>query len=207
MISVQNAGAGLVASLSILMVNSVAAQTIEPRKLMGTINEESSWSPDGKTIAFDSIRSGKLNIYTWRIDKRELKRITTTEANDFTPEWSPDGKQIAFVSDRTGHNEIFAVDLNGGVPRQVTKDNSDAIHPHWSPDGQRIIYCSARDNPNQRMPPKARFMKFTRLNRTGPMRNASPKTRASTLTRIIRPMDGRFYFAKCSAKKIPRCSS
>jgi Tol biopolymer transport system component len=154
MISVQNAAAFLVASLSILMVNSVAAQTIEPRKLMGTINEESSWSPDGKTIAFDSIRSGKLNIYTWRIDTRELKRITTTEANDFTPEWSPDGKQIAFVSDRTGHNEIFAVDLNGGVPRQVTKDNSDAIHPHWSPDGQRIIYCSARDNPNQTNAPE-----------------------------------------------------
>ena len=68
MISVQNATAGLVATLSIVMVNSVVGQTIEPRKLMGTINEESSWSPDGKTIAFDSIRSGKLNIYTWRID-------------------------------------------------------------------------------------------------------------------------------------------
>jgi len=62
MISVQKATAGLVASLSILTVNSVARQTVEPRKLMGTINEESSWSPDGKTIAFDSIRSGKRNI-------------------------------------------------------------------------------------------------------------------------------------------------
>lgn len=154
MISVQNATAGLVATLSIVMVNSVAGQTIEPGKLMGTINEESSWSPDGKTIAFDSIRSGKLNIYTWRIDTRELKRITTTEANDFTPEWSPDGKQIAFVSDRTGHNEIFVVDVHGGRPGQVTKDNSDAIHPHWSPDGQRIIYCSARDNPDQASAPE-----------------------------------------------------
>ena len=68
--------AALVASLSILIVNSVARQTIEPTKLMETINEECSWSPDGKTIAFDSIRSGKLDIYTWRIDTRELKRIT-----------------------------------------------------------------------------------------------------------------------------------
>jgi len=69
-----------------------------------------------------------------------LKRLTPTEANDFTPEWSPDGKEIAFVSDRTRHNEIFVVDLNGGVPRQVTKDNSDAIHPHCSPDGRQIFY-------------------------------------------------------------------
>ena len=148
MISFQNTASRIIASLFIL-ANSIAAQTVEPRKLIGTINEESSWSPDGKTIAFDSIRSGKLNIYTWRIDTRELKRITTTEANDFTPEWSPAGKEIAFVSDRTGHNEIFIIDLTGGMPRQVTKNNSDAIHPHWSPDGRQIIYCSARDNPNQ----------------------------------------------------------
>ena len=148
MISFQNTASRIIASLFIL-ANSIAAQTVEPRKLIGTINEESSWSPDGKTIAFDSIRSGKLNICPWRIDTCELKRITTTEANDFTPEWSPAGKEIAFVSDRTGHNEIFIIDLTGGMPRQVTKNNSDAIHPHWSPDGRQIIYCSARDNPNQ----------------------------------------------------------
>ena len=148
MISFQNTASRIIASLFIL-AKSIAAQTVEPRKLIGTINEESSWSPDGKTIAFDSIRSGKLNICPWRIDTCELKRITTTEANDFTPEWSPAGKEIAFVSDRTGHNEIFIIDLTGGMPRQVTKNNSDAIHPHWSPDGRQIIYCSARDNPNQ----------------------------------------------------------
>ena len=153
MISFQNTASRIIASLFIL-ANSIAAQTVEPRKLIGTINEESSWSPDGKTIAFDSIRSGKLNICPWRIDTCELKRITTTEANDFTPEWSPAGKEIAFVSDRTGHNEIFIIDLTGGMPRQVTKNNSDAIHPHWSPDGRQIIYCSARDNPNQASAPE-----------------------------------------------------
>jgi len=159
--------AALVASLSILIVNSLAGQTIEPGKLMGTVNEECSWSPDGKTIAFDSIRSGRLNIYTWRIDTRELKQITTTEANDFTPEWSPDGKQIAFVSDRTGHNEIFLIDLNDGMPRQVTKDNSDAIHPHWSPDGRRVIYCSARDNPNQASAPEGKIYEIYTIKADG----------------------------------------
>jgi len=135
MISFQNTASRIIASLFIL-ANSIAAQTVEPRKLIGTINEESSWSADGKTIAFDSIRSGKLNMYPWRIDACELKRITTTEANDFTPEWSPAGKEIAFVSDRTGHNEIFIIDLNGGMPRQVTKNklgrDSSALVARWS---------------------------------------------------------------------------
>jgi TolB protein len=124
-------------------------QLPEPRKLLGVMNEESSWSPDGKNIAFDSSRPGKTSIFTWRLETRELKRLTSGEANDITPEWSPDGKQIAFVSDRTGHNEIYVMDSNGGDARQITNDKSDNIHPHWSPDGQRIIYCSARDNPDQ----------------------------------------------------------
>jgi TolB protein len=130
-------------------VSAAQSQTSLPRKLMGTVNEESSWSPDGTTVAFDSSRPGKTNIFTWRIETRELKRLTSGDANDITPEWSPDGKRIAFVSDRTGHNEIYVISSNGGDARQVTKDKSDNIHPHWSPDGEHIIYCSAKDNPDQ----------------------------------------------------------
>jgi Tol biopolymer transport system component len=154
MISIRNTVLPFVTLFPVVVANSAMSQSVEPRKLIGLVNEESSWSPDGKTIAFDSIRAGKLNIYTWRIDTREVKRITMTEANDFTPEFSPTGKQIAFVSDRTGHNEVFVIDLESGAARQVTKDNSDAIHPNWSSDSQRIVYCSSRDNPNQANAPE-----------------------------------------------------
>jgi TolB protein len=129
-------------------------QIPEAKKIMGLFNEESSWSPDGKSIAFDSSRPGKTSIFTWRRETREQKRLTSGDANDITPEWSPDGKQIAFVSDRTGHNEIYVINSNGGEPRQVTNDKSDDIHPDWSVDGQRIIYCSARDNPDQSNAPE-----------------------------------------------------
>jgi Tol biopolymer transport system component len=129
-------------------------QIPEAKKIMGLYNEESSWSPDGKTIAFDSSRPGKTSIFTWNIETREQKRLTSGDASDITPEWSPDGKQIAFVSDRTGHNEIYVINSNGGDAREVTHDKSDNIHAHWSPDGQRIIYCSARDNTDQAHAPE-----------------------------------------------------
>lgn len=129
-------------------------QLTEPKKLMGLYNEESSWSPDGKWIAFDSSRPGKTNIFIWNIETREQKRLTSGAANDITPEWSPNGKQIAFVSDRTGHNEIYIINSSGGEAHQVTNDKSDNIHPHWSPDGQHIIYCSARDNSDQAHAPE-----------------------------------------------------
>src|SRR5437870_13166455 len=96
MISFQNTASRIIASLFIL-ANSIAAQTVEPRKLIGTINEESSWSPDGKPIAFDSIRSGKLNIYPWRIVTCELQRFTPTEVHDVTRQWSPAGRERPLV--------------------------------------------------------------------------------------------------------------
>jgi Tol biopolymer transport system component len=126
----------------------------EPRKILGIINEESSWSPDGKILAFDSSRPGKTHIFTWVLETREQKQLTSGDSNDITPEWSPAGKQIAFVSDRTGHNEIYVISVDGSEPRQVTNDKSDNIHPHWSPDGGRIIYCSARDNTDQTRAPE-----------------------------------------------------
>jgi TolB protein len=127
---------------------------LEPKKIMGLINEESAWSPDGKVIAFDSSRPGKTSIFPWNIETREQKRLTEGDANDITPEWSPDGKQIAFVSDRTGHNEIYVISAAGGGARRVTNDRSDDIHPQWSPDGKRIIYCSARANTDQTHAPE-----------------------------------------------------
>src|SRR5206468_11901763 len=52
-------------------------QIAEPKKLLGVMNEESSWSPDGKSVAFDSSRPGKTSIFTWRLDTRELNRMTS----------------------------------------------------------------------------------------------------------------------------------
>ena len=46
----------------------------EAKKIMGLYNEESSWSPDGKSIAFDSSRPGKTAIFIWNIETREQKR-------------------------------------------------------------------------------------------------------------------------------------
>jgi TolB protein len=112
-------------------------------------SEESSWSPDGKRLAFDSDRTGaKFNIYTLEFATGAIARLTNTQANDITPAWSPDSKQIAFTSDRTGHNEIYIMNSDGGNARQLTHDNSDSIHASWSPDGKTIVYCSARDNPD-----------------------------------------------------------
>jgi TolB protein len=140
------------------ILSSLQAQDLSPspKEIAVANNEESSWSPDGKKLAFDSSRAdGKnYNIYVLDIAPAALNRLTASSANDITPAWSPDSKTLAFTSDRSGHNEIYLMAADGSAVRQLTHDDSDDIHPNWSPDGRKVIYCSARNNPDRANAPE-----------------------------------------------------
>ena len=49
----------------------------------------SSWSPDGKKIAFSSTRDGNMGIYVMSADGSEQKRLTHNPADNWKPSWSP----------------------------------------------------------------------------------------------------------------------
>src|ERR1039457_5832343 len=50
-------------------------------------NEQPSWSPDGKWVAFQSNRSGNWQIYRMRVDGTDLLQLTFDGANK-DPDWS-----------------------------------------------------------------------------------------------------------------------
>ncbi|HTK81044.1 MAG TPA: S9 family peptidase [Bacteroidota bacterium] len=56
------------------------------------------WSPDGKSILFESNRNGAFQLYVAPSEGGDPRQLTTisTEANSGV--WSPDGKSVAFVS-------------------------------------------------------------------------------------------------------------
>jgi len=56
------------------------------------------WSPDGKTIAFLSSRSGDSQVYLLSMDGGEAKPLTKLSTGADLVKWSPDGKTIAFTS-------------------------------------------------------------------------------------------------------------
>ena len=56
------------------------------------------WSPDGKTIAFLSSRSGDSQVYLLSMDGGEAKQLTHLSTGADIVKWSPDGKTIAFTS-------------------------------------------------------------------------------------------------------------
>jgi Tol biopolymer transport system component len=103
-------------------------------------------SPDGSQFAFVSeAQRGNNEIYTMRVSDTQFLRITTNEANDWSPAWSPDSKSIAFASDRGGNDDIYVMDVDGPNVSKLTEDKADDFAPSWSPDGEHIAFVSNRD--------------------------------------------------------------
>ena len=99
----------------------------------GQHNSNPTWSPDGKRIAFQSLRDGNWEIYVMNFDGSKLTRLTFNRFSDGYPTWSLDGQQIAFESDRGGVWQIYVMKADGSQQARVTDDPRGARHPRWSP--------------------------------------------------------------------------
>src|SRR5690348_14268788 len=56
------------------------------------------WSPDGKTIAFLSVRSGDSQVYLLPLEGGEAHPLSKLSSGADIVKWSPDGKTILFTS-------------------------------------------------------------------------------------------------------------
>ncbi len=58
------------------------------------------WSPDGKTLAFVSMRSERPQIYLLPLIEMggEARALTNAQTGATSPQWSPDGEYIAYLS-------------------------------------------------------------------------------------------------------------
>jgi TolB protein len=106
-----------------------------------------TWSPDGRQIAFQSLRGGfGWELFTMNRDGSNLRNLTIFHPfYDVTPKWSPDGSKILFVSFRDFNTEIYVANADGTNQQRLTTNLSDDIDPAWSPDGSRIVFASNRD--------------------------------------------------------------
>ena len=127
------------------------------------------WSPDGRSIAFSSDRSGVAQLYLLPVDGGEARQLTDFKrgiGGGFA--WSPDGAKIAFSAvadaeapdlsrepyrvDRTVYRfdaigylddeaqDIYLLDVAGGETTRLTDDRTNNSNLRWSPDGATILY-------------------------------------------------------------------
>ena len=103
---------------------------------------DAQYSPDGKRIAFSSLRSGIQGVWISSDDGSDLVQISNSNSVSGSPQWSPDGNKIAFDSRLRDHWEIFVADVAERKPRKLVTNVSDLIRPHWSRDGKWIYFRS-----------------------------------------------------------------
>jgi dipeptidyl aminopeptidase/acylaminoacyl peptidase len=103
----------------------------------------STWSPDGKSIAFISNMSGRNNLWVVPAEGGFPVQLTVSDQRQTSPAWSPDGKWIAYQSDYDGDEQwdIFLVSPKTGKVVNVTQTREIAeSNPAWSPDGRYLAY-------------------------------------------------------------------
>lgn len=95
-------------------------------------------SPDGRTVAYTSDRTGSMELYTVGLasGSKELP-ITADGGQNTHAEWSPDGQWLAYHSRKNGG--IWIVPSGGGVARRVVDFGS---RPAWSSGGERLVFTS-----------------------------------------------------------------
>lgn len=101
------------------------------------------YSPDGKRIAFESNRSGNIEVWVSDLEGGDLQRLTSFGGPlTGTPRWSPDGKRIVFDSRASGKAQLYIVSADGGTPQMLRTTADGGSVPFWSHDGKWIYFAS-----------------------------------------------------------------
>jgi Tol biopolymer transport system component/DNA-binding winged helix-turn-helix (wHTH) protein len=138
--------ATVVDSLNVLPLCDAGCAPEPPRKMLYStkLARNPSFSPDGSEIAFESSRSGHMEIWLCNRDGSHPRQVTHLGGPPAgTPNWSPDGR-LVFDARVPAGSAIFTIPATGGSPRQLTTGATEDLVPFWSRDGRRIYFASKR---------------------------------------------------------------
>ena len=133
----------------------------------GGENAEAYFSPDGKSLVFQSKRDGREcdQIYTMKIDGSDVKMVSTGTGRTTCAYYFNKGKNILYGSTHGGSREcppnpdfskgyvwaiyptydIYTANANGKKVRRLTNTGGYDAEATVSPDGKTIVFTSTRD--------------------------------------------------------------
>jgi Tol biopolymer transport system component len=119
------------------------------------LDDGPEYSPDGKFIYFNSVRSGSMQIWRMKPDGSDPEQVTDDNWHNWFPHISPDGQWISLISfprevDMADHPYYKHVMLRvmpaaGGSIRTIAYvyGGQGTINvPSWSPDSRMLAFVS-----------------------------------------------------------------
>jgi len=103
------------------------------------------WSPDGKQIAFTSIRGGHADLYLKSSSGAGAEEaIFKSERSKYLTDWSADGRYILFrAADAESKFELWLLPVSGDrKPSPFIKTTYSVDDGQFSPDGHFVAYAS-----------------------------------------------------------------
>lgn len=123
------------------------------------LDDGPEYSPDGKHIWFNSVRTGRMQVWRMKANGKEQTQLTFDEdMNSWFPHISPDGKKVVYLAyhDYEVAPSSHIADLNvqlrmipatGGDPKVLVEffGGQGSLNVNsWSPDSKRFAYVSYR---------------------------------------------------------------
>ncbi|WP_066626979.1 S41 family peptidase [Labilibacter marinus] len=128
--------------------------TLNLTQSSGAFDQNPSWSPDGKTIAYWSDKSGEYEIWLQDSEsKTEAKKLTKRgKGFGYDLFWSPNNKMLAFIDET---NTIYVIDAESGQTTKIAQSEWNIGHwsrfyypISWSPDSEWLTYTLDQENAN-----------------------------------------------------------
>jgi len=124
-----------------------------PRQVLTTPALNARWSPDGKTIAYESFYGWEnpwrkhhvspvaRDVWTWDAKTRRHEKRTDFPGEDREPVWAPDGKTLLYLSERSGSFNVWSRPAGGGgEPLQVTRHENHPVRSLSVADDGTLAY-------------------------------------------------------------------
>jgi Tol biopolymer transport system component len=99
-----------------------------------------TWTPDGRRLAFDLLKTTMSNIYWQTADgSQPMERLTASDYNQYPGSWSPDGETLAFVEYQPdGGRGIQFLNMRDRRVTPFLNSRFEERFPEFSPDGKWI---------------------------------------------------------------------
>lgn len=104
------------------------------------------WSPDGRSLAFVSSRTGNGDIYVLELATGDLRRLTFDDGLDQLAGWSRDGEWVYFSSSSyeiSSLQDVYRIRARGGTPMPMASElYVNEFFPAPSPDGDAVAFSA-----------------------------------------------------------------